>query len=444
MQPHRSNSNPSEEWLQYLRNSQLGGNVAPNEPVVPISTDQLTMARGSMSMAAGDFLPPVAPHTLTTSSRLTELSNPSLLHGVELSLRQQAIHDLYREQRILEVQRLMQQDYLMNWSVNRATQSNNFPAPTSLDVVRRSHWPSMERQLLSPFPVRDVAFDNSGRLSQIVDLLGQVTASRRESPSETVDLSLKQTPVYRSNNSPIGDGKDDEGSDSKPAAKKLKGTSPSSSSPPPGEKAFPSERQNLGDLTAKSHSPSQAQHVLKVLGTTLRCKADPFVDATILPVQASDPTVPKTSKKTRAPGGLSSSFPEVLYELLETADRENLDDIVSWLPHRRAFRVNNKDRFMQEILPRYFKGQNRWSSFLRQLNLYGFSRVAKGPDYGAYYHELFVGGRPDLTVHMHRVGTPKGLDRRTFKLAEGDDPNFYDLTPVEPQSSLSGAPSGSG
>jgi HSF-type DNA-binding len=107
------------------------------------------------------------------------------------------------------------------------------------------------------------------------------------------------------------------------------------------------------------------------------------------------------------------------------ADREQLDDIVSWLPHKRAFRINNKERFMQEILPMYFKGQNRWSSFLRQLNLYGFSRVAKGTDFGAYYHELMIGGRQDLCQFMRRVGTPKGLDRRTFKLAEGDDPDFY-------------------
>jgi hypothetical protein len=28
---------------------------------------------------------------------------------------------------------------------------------------------------------------------------------------------------------------------------------------------------------------------------------------------------------------------------------------------------------------------------------------------------------------MRRVGAPHGLDRRTFKLAEGDDPDFYAL-----------------
>jgi HSF-type DNA-binding len=199
--------------------------------------------------------------------------------------------------------------------------------------------------------------------------------------------------------------------------------------------SFPSERANLEALTTRCETPAQATRVLRNLGSTLRSKADPFVDVTTLPFvpTASDSMTPSSglgvaSKKPTAPtasASNSTSFPETLHELLEMADREQLDDIVSWLPHKRAFRINNKERFMQEILPMYFKGQNRWSSFLRQLNLYGFSRVAKGTDYGAYYHELMIGGRPDLCQFMRRVGTPKGLDRRTFKLAEGDDPDFY-------------------
>jgi hypothetical protein len=32
---------------------------------------------------------------------------------------------------------------------------------------------------------------------------------------------------------------------------------------------------------------------------------------------------------------------------------------------------------------------------------------------------------------MRRVGAPHGLDRRTFKLAEGEDPNFYAFPPLK-------------
>jgi hypothetical protein len=99
----------------------------------------------------------------------------------------------------------------------------------------------------------------------------------------------------------------------------------------------------------------------------------------------------------------------------------------------------------------------QWSSFSRQLNLYGWLRVTSGPDYGthpfdrsalllvkvhysrphlfrflagAYYHELFIRPRPDLHSFMRRVGKPHLMDRRKHKLAEGDDPNFYGMSRV--------------
>jgi hypothetical protein len=48
--------------------------------------------------------------------------------------------------------------------------------------------------------------------------------------------------------------------------------------------------------------------------------------------------------------------------------------------------------------------------------LYGFVRITSGPDAGGYYHELFLRGRPDLCLHMRRVGVPhQGADRRKVK-----------------------------
>lgn len=62
-------------------------------------------------------------------------------------------------------------------------------------------------------------------------------------------------------------------------------------------------------------------------------------------------------------------------------------DIVSFYSHGRAFGVHDMERFIEEVMPKYFK-QSKWNSFARQLNLYGFMRLASGPDSGGYYHEV--------------------------------------------------------
>lgn len=99
------------------------------------------------------------------------------------------------------------------------------------------------------------------------------------------------------------------------------------------------------------------------------------------------------------------------------------------MPHGRAFAIHHVERFCREIMPRYFK-QSRLSSFQRQLNIYGFSRITtpeqdSGEPPCAYYHELFLKGRPALTIHMRRVGVPQhssGVQATLQKagLAKGD------------------------
>jgi hypothetical protein len=97
-------------------------------------------------------------------------------------------------------------------------------------------------------------------------------------------------------------------------------------------------------------------------------------------------------------------FPLKLHEMLHRIHLDGLDHIVGWLPHGRAFRIHDQDEFATRILPHYWSPLHpKKTSFLRQLNLYGFRRISKGgPDQGSYFHECFLLGMKFLTRRIHR------------------------------------------
>lgn len=169
-------------------------------------------------------------------------------------------------------------------------------------------------------------------------------------------------------------------------------------------------------------------HLLKSLGAASIERREtnaPYFDASAL----SDPH-PYTLKNRKARGGVTETFPEKLHRMLRDAEESGDSRVVSFFPHGRAFAVHNPTRFVSEVMPRYFR-QSRLSSFQRQLNLYGFTRITSGSDVGGYYHELFLKGRPALSVHMKRVGVPSGSAKE--ERAKGtpiNHPNFYEMKPV--------------
>lgn len=101
-------------------------------------------------------------------------------------------------------------------------------------------------------------------------------------------------------------------------------------------------------------------------------------------------------------GGVIEPFPEKLHRMLDWCEREGMADVVSFFSHGRAFAIHKPRRFVEDVMPLFFKG-SKLQSFQRQLNLYGFKRISQGPDNGGYYHELFLKGRPALCVNMKRI-----------------------------------------
>jgi hypothetical protein len=130
-------------------------------------------------------------------------------------------------------------------------------------------------------------------------------------------------------------------------------------------------------------------------------------------------------------GGVTVPFPTKLHNMLEyiALHETELNVIVSWQPHGRCFLVRNTKAFGERVLPRFFQ-QKKYASFQRQLNLYGFNRLTKGPDRGSYYHELFLRSKQILCRGIHRMKV-KGTGSRMASNPE-QEPNFYHMTSMPP------------
>ncbi|PKI84495.1 Heat shock transcription factor [Malassezia vespertilionis] len=88
----------------------------------------------------------------------------------------------------------------------------------------------------------------------------------------------------------------------------------------------------------------------------------------------SDAHVGQTSGDIPHPTVMNRSNPAFLNKLRSMVDDPNTDELIRWSPNGDTFLVPNHVRFGNEVLPRFFK-HNNFSSFVRQLNMYGFHKV---------------------------------------------------------------------
>ncbi|KAK6943982.1 Heat shock factor (HSF)-type, DNA-binding [Dillenia turbinata] len=99
-------------------------------------------------------------------------------------------------------------------------------------------------------------------------------------------------------------------------------------------------------------------------------------------------------------------IPPFLSKTFDIVDDPSLDPIVSWSSSGESFVVWDPVDFARLVLPRNFK-HNNFSSFVRQLNTYGFRKI--DTDRWEFANEAFQQGKKLLLRSIQRRRSPQSL-----------------------------------
>ncbi|KAL7472086.1 hypothetical protein ACHAXS_012410 [Conticribra weissflogii] len=129
----------------------------------------------------------------------------------------------------------------------------------------------------------------------------------------------------------------------------------------------------------------------------------------------SKPTM--TGKKSGSKKDEVPVFLKKTYHMIDTCNPQ----IATWSNDGLTFIVKDPDLFASDIIPQFFK-HNNFSSFVRQLNFYGFRKIKSdsirieadddSTKFWRFKHEHFIRGRPDLLTEIKKSNQTNAADQQ--------------------------------
>ncbi|OJT02536.1 Heat shock factor protein [Trametes pubescens] len=116
-----------------------------------------------------------------------------------------------------------------------------------------------------------------------------------------------------------------------------------------------------------------------------------------------------------ARNGQQHQIPRFLLKLYQILNDPANEELIKWSEAGDSFYIYHQDRIARELLGKWFKHQN-FSSFVRQLNLYGFRKLSAlqqgllrmdhDNEITQFAHPYFHRGQPDLLALIQRKRHP--------------------------------------
>ncbi|KAH9852694.1 hypothetical protein C2E23DRAFT_730301 [Lenzites betulinus] len=134
-------------------------------------------------------------------------------------------------------------------------------------------------------------------------------------------------------------------------------------------------------------------------------------------VAVAGPSALNLADPSRAARNGQHQVPRFLLKLYEIINAPGNEELIKWSEAGDSFYIYHQERFAREVLGKWFKHQN-FSSFVRQLNLYGFRKISAlqqgllrmdhETETIQFAHPYFHRGQPDLLALIQRKRNPPG------------------------------------